>query len=79
MYLEYLKENCRVDNIYSVFYTFLNHNGREGFIMCINDKVVFDGDIYIIIYDYKNGRYEIRNEQSPKKVHLVKESEIYAL
>ena len=49
------------------------------FIMCINDKVVFDGDIYIIIYDYKNGRYEIRNEQSPKKVHLVKESEIYAL
>lgn len=47
--------------------------------MCINDKVVFDGDIYIIIYDYKNGRYEIRNEQSPKNVHLVKESEIYAL
>ena len=47
--------------------------------MCINDKVVFDGDIYIIIYDYKNGRYEIRNEQRPKNVHLVKESEIYAL
>jgi hypothetical protein len=45
-------------------------------MMCVNDKVVFNGDIYIIIYDYKNGRYEIRNEERPRKVHLVKETEI---
>jgi len=45
----------------------------------INDKVLFDGDIYVIIYDYKNGKYEIRNEQSPRKVVLVKESEICAV
>jgi hypothetical protein len=79
MYYYICKEICWVDNSHSVFYTFLNHNEREDFIMCINDKVVFDGDIYVIIYDYKNGSYEIRNEQTPRKVHLVKETEIYAL
>jgi len=44
--------------------------------MTINDKVLFDGDIYIILYDYRNGRYEIRSEKSPRKVVLVKENEI---
>ncbi|WP_159433425.1 hypothetical protein [Bacillus tuaregi] len=47
--------------------------------MTINDKVLFAGDIYVILYDYKNGLYEIRSEQSPRKVVLVKENEIQVL
>jgi len=47
--------------------------------MTINDKVLFAGDVYIILYDYKNGRYEIRSEKSPRKVMLVKENEIQML
>ena len=44
--------------------------------MTINDKILFAGDVYTIIYDYKNGRFEIRNEESPRKVFLVTEKEI---
>ncbi|WP_394231778.1 hypothetical protein [Niallia oryzisoli] len=47
--------------------------------MTINDKVLFAGEVYIILYDYKNGRYEIRSEKSPRKVMLVKENEIQML
>jgi hypothetical protein len=48
----------------------------EEFNMTINDKILFAGDVYTIIYDYKNGRFEIRNEESPRKVFLVTEKEI---
>ena len=44
--------------------------------MNVNDKVLFAGDIYLIIFNYKNGRFEIRSEKSPKKVILVTEKEI---
>lgn len=47
--------------------------------MTINDKVLFAGDVYIILYDYKNGCYEIRSENSPRKVVLVKANEIQIL
>lgn len=44
--------------------------------MGINDKVLFAGHIYRILFDYQNGRYEIRSEVSPKKVILVRKEEI---
>jgi uncharacterized protein involved in propanediol utilization len=44
--------------------------------MKINDKVLFSGSIYTILFDYKNGKYEIRSEQPPLKVVLVREEEM---
>jgi hypothetical protein len=45
-------------------------------MMSTNDKILFAGDVYTIIYDYKNGRFEIRSDKSPRKVFLVTEKEI---
>lgn len=39
-------------------------------------KVLFAGDVYTIVYDYKNGQYEIKKEDERSKVLLVSENEI---
>lgn len=44
--------------------------------MRINDKVLFAGDVYMIVYDYKNGLYEIKKGDKLSKVLLVTENEI---
>lgn len=50
---------------------------NEGVLnMAIKDKVLFSGNVYRIFYDYKNGQYEIKSENNPRKVLLVKENEI---
>jgi hypothetical protein len=41
-----------------------------------NNKILFAGDVYTIIYDYKNGQYEIKKEDERSKVLLVSENEI---
>ncbi|MEY2194411.1 hypothetical protein AB7942_16965 [Neobacillus sp. BF23-41] len=47
--------------------------------MGTNDKVLFAGDVYTIIYDYKNGLYEIKKEDERGKVVLVSENDINKL
>lgn len=47
--------------------------------MAINDKVLYSGDVYKIIFDYKNGQYEIMREDLLRKVELVTESQIRKL
>jgi hypothetical protein len=44
--------------------------------MSENNKILFAGDVYTIIYDYKNGPYEIKKEDERSKVLLVSENEI---
>jgi hypothetical protein len=39
-------------------------------------KVLFAGDVYRIVYDYKNGQYEIKKDDERSKVLLVSENEI---
>lgn len=41
-----------------------------------NKKVKYDGHIYAIIFDYKNGLYEIQSIQNPYHVLLVSDKEI---
>lgn len=47
--------------------------------MAINDKVLYSGDVYKIIYDYKNGQYEIMRDDLLRKVELVTENQIIKL
>ncbi|WP_318502797.1 hypothetical protein [Bacillus sp. T3] len=47
--------------------------------MTINDKVLYSGDVYKIIFDYKNGHFEIMRDDLLRKVELVKENEIQRL
>lgn len=44
--------------------------------MAINDKVIYSGNVYRIFYDYRNGQYEIKSENNPRKVLLVSEEEL---
>jgi hypothetical protein len=41
-----------------------------------NNKVLFAGDVYTIIYDYKNGQYEIKKDDVRSRVLLVSENDI---
>jgi major membrane immunogen (membrane-anchored lipoprotein) len=47
--------------------------------MSNQNKVLFAGDVYTIIYDYKNGQYEIKKDDARSKVLLVSENEISRL
>ncbi|WP_162990198.1 hypothetical protein [Mesobacillus foraminis] len=47
--------------------------------MNIHDKVLYSGNVYRIIYDYKNGLYEIRRECNFYEVELVSETQICKL
>jgi hypothetical protein len=47
--------------------------------MSNNNKVLFAGDVYTIIYDYRNGQYEIKKDDERSKVLLVSENEISRL
>lgn len=49
---------------------------KGGGIMSINDKVIFSGKIYRIIYDYRNGQYEIMKDDLLRQVELVTEDQI---
>ncbi|WP_187119024.1 hypothetical protein [Bacillus marasmi] len=44
--------------------------------MTINDKVLYLGKIYKVIYDYQNGQYEIMKDDLLKQVHLVKKEQL---
>lgn len=44
--------------------------------MTINDKVLYLGKMYKIIYDYRNGQYEIMKDDLLRQVILVKEDQI---
>lgn len=44
-----------------------------------NIKVKYHGNIYTIIYDYKNGLYEIKSINNPYNVLLVSDHEICEL
>ncbi|MGJ7922827.1 hypothetical protein [Neobacillus sp. LXY-4] len=47
--------------------------------MAINDKVLYSGNVYKIIFDYQNGRYEIMKEDTLRSVLLVTDHEITKL
>ncbi len=44
-----------------------------------NRRVRYNGNLYKILYDYQNGRYEIQSLNNPDKVLLVAEHEICIL
>lgn len=58
---------------FTVFLYDLVKGGRK---MTINDKVLYSGKIYKIIYDYRNGQYEIMKDDLLRQVVLVKEHQI---
>jgi hypothetical protein len=47
--------------------------------MTINDKVLYSGSVYKIVYDYHNGQYEIMKDGLLRKVILVSKNEITLL
>ena len=47
--------------------------------MSIEDKVLYCGNVFKIIFDYKNGQYEIMQENLLRRVFLVSENEIIKL
>ncbi len=65
--LHRLKTNF-TDNLYDV--------NKGGINMTINDKVLYLGKIYKVIYDYQNGQYEIMKDDLLKQVHLVKKEQL---
>lgn len=44
-----------------------------------NDKVLYSGNVYKIIFDYENGLYEIMRDNLLREVLLVSEEEIIRL